>query len=210
MIIRLILCIFSFVVEHCCKPLWLFLSLSSFLPSHPLLPDVPGGTVLCLFRKGSVGKLHEKHNNSAGEALWHPKLPNRCHWRELRDRWVGLPVTAVILLCSQPLCHRLPSPLSLSLSLGWKYEWVTEIFKLQIKDSSGFQEEDRGVCVSVCVSVCVVSHSVDQGHKGLQALLLLSTVGIYKLFGTQQLLYTVNSFSVIPPAMYMGIIWHLL
>lgn len=65
----------------------------------------------------------------------------------------------------------------------------------------------RGVCVYVCACV---SHSVDQGHNGLQALLLLSTVGIYKLFGTQQLLYTVNSFSVIPPAMYMGIIWHLL
>lgn len=34
-----------------------------------LFADVSGGFVLCLFCKGSVGELHEEHNNSAGEAL---------------------------------------------------------------------------------------------------------------------------------------------
>lgn len=152
-------------------------NVKSFVSSCPsLLPDVSGGFVLCLFCKGSVGELHEEHNNSAGEALWHPQLPNRCHWWELRDRWVGLSVTAVILLFSwQPLCHRLPSPF-LFLSLGRKDEWVTEVFELQIKDSSDFQEEGSEC---VCVYVYVVSHSVKQGHNRPGVCFMLWTAGLW-------------------------------
>lgn len=70
-----------------------------FLILCRLLPDVSGGFVLCLFCEGAVRELHEEHNNPAGEALRHPQLPNRRHWRKLWDRWVDLLITGLILLC---------------------------------------------------------------------------------------------------------------
>lgn len=125
----------------------------SFFPRLSLPADVSGGFVICLFCEGTVGELHEEHNNSAGEALWHPQLPNRRHWRELRGRWVELPATVVILLfCSAASVSWAPLP-------PLMYEWVTEVFKLQIKDSSGSQEEDRSACVCVSVYVCMHSES---------------------------------------------------
>lgn len=62
----------------------------------------------------------------------------------------------VVLFVASVSWAPLASPV---LSLGRKYEWVIKIFKLQIKDSSEFPEEDRGVCLRVCVFVCVDDES---------------------------------------------------
>lgn len=51
--------------------------------------DVPRSLVLCLLCQSFIWQLHEKHNYTAREAIWHPQLSDWNHRWELWNRWVS-------------------------------------------------------------------------------------------------------------------------
>lgn len=52
------------------------------------------------------------------------------------------------------ICLPLSLPSFFLSIFGRKHEWVIEMLRIRIKDSSGFQEEDRGVCLCRDESQC--------------------------------------------------------
>lgn len=57
------------MLKQCVFSCWSFMHINAFVCVCFCFLDVSGGIVLCLLRKGSVGELHEEHNNPAREAL---------------------------------------------------------------------------------------------------------------------------------------------
>lgn len=94
-------CIFSpdFLSLHISFPVWLWDVRCLF--SFCISVDVPRSLVLRLLCQGFIWQLHEEHNYTTREAIWHPQLFDRHHRRELWNRWVSRFLLVHVSLCLQ-------------------------------------------------------------------------------------------------------------